>query len=88
MWCLWRRLCVTLAPLAEEDLVPGHVRVGSPEKWNSGIAGGARLPWRGEFVGVMPGRTRWWKEFHGLAFNWVLGEAVGAGRVEILRRGV
>ena len=42
----------------------------------------------GEFVGVMPGRTHWWKELHGLSFNWVLWEAVGAGRVEISRRGV
>ncbi|KAK4105757.1 hypothetical protein N658DRAFT_483178 [Parathielavia hyrcaniae] len=58
------------------------------EKWDGGIIGESEVTQakksRGEFTGVMPGRTKKWKEFHGLAFNWVLQEAVGAGLVEIL----
>ncbi len=46
------------------------------------------MPWGGEFVGVMPVRTHKWKKFHGLAFYYDLGEAVGAGLIEISRRGV
>lgn len=57
------------------------------EKWDGGIVGDNEVALakktRGEFTGVMPGRTKKWKEFHGLAFGWVLQEAVGAGLVEI-----
>ena len=61
------------------------------EKWDGGILGmgeaskSARL--RGEWKGVLPGRTRKWKQFHGLEFNWVLEECVGAGMVECFRTG-
>lgn len=37
---------------------------------------------RGEFVGVLPGKTKKWKQFYGLTFEWVLEECVGAGLVE------
>jgi hypothetical protein len=67
---------------------------GLREKWDGGVVDGtsgseAALAKRarGEFAGVMPGRTRKWKEFHGLAFDWVLLEAVGAGLVEIFETG-
>jgi hypothetical protein len=57
------------------------------EKWDGGVVGDSEVALakktRGEFTGVMPGRTKKWKEFHGLAFGWVLQEAVGAGLVEI-----
>lgn len=57
------------------------------EKWDGGIAGDKEAALakkaRGEFVGILPGRTKKWKDFHGLAFDWVLREAVGAGLVEI-----
>lgn len=57
------------------------------EKWDGGVAGDSEAALakkaRGEFAGVLPGRTRKWKEFHGLAFDWVLQEAVGAGLVEL-----
>lgn len=42
---------------------------------------------RGEFAGVLPGRTRKWKQFYGLSFEFVLGECVGAGMVEVFDTG-
>ncbi|KAF6813270.1 hypothetical protein CPLU01_14690 [Colletotrichum plurivorum] len=56
------------------------------EKWEGGVARDeARLARRarGEFAGVLPGRTKRWKEFYGLEFNWVLEESMGAGLVEV-----
>ncbi|KAK4248000.1 serine-threonine protein kinase 19-domain-containing protein [Corynascus novoguineensis] len=57
------------------------------EKWDGGVVGESEAALakklRGEFAGVMPGRTKKWKEFHGLSFDWVLREAVGAGMVEV-----
>jgi hypothetical protein len=57
------------------------------EKWDGGVAGDSEVALakktRGEFTGVVPGRTKKWKQFQGLAFDWVLREAVGAGIVEI-----
>lgn len=57
------------------------------EKWDGGVAGDSEVALakktRGEFAGVVPGRTKKWKQFQGLAFDWVLREAVGAGMVEI-----
>jgi hypothetical protein len=42
---------------------------------------------RGEFAGILPGRTRKWKELYGMRFRWVLEEALGAGLVEIFETG-
>lgn len=42
---------------------------------------------RGEFAGILPGRTRKWKELYGMTFRWVLEEAIGAGLVEIFETG-
>lgn len=61
------------------------------ERWEGGVAGDdeqseARRN-RGEAVGVPPGRTRRWKQFHGVTFEWVLGECVGAGLVEVFETG-
>ncbi|KAK1769764.1 serine-threonine protein kinase 19, partial [Phialemonium atrogriseum] len=56
------------------------------ERWDGGVASDeAALAKRsrGEFVGILPGRTKKWKEFHGLSFDWILQEAVGAGLVEV-----
>ncbi|MCJ1471882.1 hypothetical protein MMC13_000523 [Lambiella insularis] len=36
---------------------------------------------------VLPGRTRKWKQFYGLRFNWILEECVGAGLVEVFETG-
>jgi hypothetical protein len=60
------------------------------ERWDGGLAadgsGDARRA-RGEFAGVLPGRTRKWKQFYGLSFEFVLGECVGAGLVEVFDTG-
>ncbi|RDW78666.1 Stk19 family serine/threonine-protein kinase [Aspergillus mulundensis] len=42
---------------------------------------------RGEFAGILPGKTKKWKDFYGMSFRWVLEEAVGAGLVEIFDTG-
>lgn len=61
------------------------------ERWDGGVANDSKQhagkKGRREFAGVLPGRTRKWKEFYGLAFDWVLHEAVGAGLVEIFETG-
>ncbi|KAL8387609.1 hypothetical protein RB595_009791 [Gaeumannomyces hyphopodioides] len=59
------------------------------ERWDGGAAkaGGGRQARRGGRVGVTPGRTRRWKEFSGLRFDWVLDEAAGAGLVEVFETG-
>lgn len=61
------------------------------ERWDGGIAADdaqtrARKA-RGEFTGVLPGRTKKWKQFYGLQFEWVLEECVGAGLVELFETG-
>ena len=57
------------------------------EKWDGGIAGDKEAflakKSRGEFAGILPGRTKKWKDFHGVSFDWVLREAVGSGLVEV-----
>ncbi|KAK3382460.1 serine-threonine protein kinase 19-domain-containing protein [Lasiosphaeria ovina] len=57
------------------------------EKWDGGIAGdkeaAAAKKARGEFAGILPGRTKKWRHFNGLAFEWALHEAVGTGLVEV-----
>ncbi|PYH96982.1 hypothetical protein BO71DRAFT_427507 [Aspergillus ellipticus CBS 707.79] len=42
---------------------------------------------RGEFAGILPGRTKKWKEFYGMTFRWVLEEALGAGLIETFDTG-
>ncbi|KAF3481776.1 uncharacterized protein GIQ15_04535 [Arthroderma uncinatum] len=42
---------------------------------------------RGEFSGVLPGRTNKWKQLYGLDFRWALEEALGAGLIEIFNTG-
>lgn len=42
---------------------------------------------RGEFAGILPGKTRKWKELYGMHFRWVLEEALGAGLVEMFETG-
>jgi hypothetical protein len=56
------------------------------ERWDGGVASdaaGLAKRARGEFVGILPGRTKKWKDFYGLSFEWILVEAVGMGRVEV-----
>ena len=42
---------------------------------------------RGEFAGVLPGRTKKWKELYGMSFRWALEEALGAGLIELFDTG-
>lgn len=42
---------------------------------------------RGEFSGVLPGRTKKWKQFYGMSFDWILQHALGAGLVELFDTG-
>lgn len=61
------------------------------ERWDGGVAGtddatrAAKA--RGEFKGILPGRTKRWKQFHGLECRWVLEECLGAGLVECFKTG-
>jgi len=61
------------------------------ECWDGGIASDdgatAAKKARGEFVGVLPGRTKKWKQFHGLEFCWVLEECLGSGTLECFQTG-
>ncbi len=61
------------------------------DRWNGGIAKDearyAAKRSRGESAGILPGRTRKWRQFYGLSFDWVLQEAVGSGLVEVFETG-
>ncbi|MCJ1366544.1 hypothetical protein MMC16_005673 [Acarospora aff. strigata] len=61
------------------------------ERWDGGVvhddAAAKSKKARGEFVGILPGRTRKWKQFYGLSFNWVLEGCLGAGMVEVFETG-
>lgn len=61
------------------------------ERWDGGISsedGAAQAKkYRGEFAGVLPARTRKWKHFYGICFDWVLAECVGAGIIELFETG-
>ncbi|KAF2876445.1 serine-threonine protein kinase 19-domain-containing protein [Massariosphaeria phaeospora] len=61
------------------------------ERWDGGILGKAEIAEkkkaRGEFAGVLPGKTKMWKQFYGLRFEWILEECVGAGLLELFETG-
>jgi hypothetical protein len=61
------------------------------ERWDGGIAADdsatAAKKIRGEFIGVLPGKTMKWRKFYGLNFEWVLEECVGAGLMECFETG-
>ncbi|KAJ5902360.1 hypothetical protein N7495_002888 [Penicillium taxi] len=42
---------------------------------------------RGEFAGILPGKTKKWKDLYGMHFNWIVEEALGAGLVELFETG-
>ncbi|PGH00832.1 hypothetical protein AJ79_08083 [Helicocarpus griseus UAMH5409] len=42
---------------------------------------------RGESSGVLPGKTKKWKELYGLNFRWALEEALGSGLIELFDTG-
>ena len=61
------------------------------ERWEGGVSAddsaAKAKKYRGEFAGILPSRTRKWKQFYGLSFNWVLAECLGAGLVEVFETG-
>ncbi|KAL8950210.1 MAG: hypothetical protein Q9222_003739 [Ikaeria aurantiellina] len=61
------------------------------ERWDGGISSddsaSQRKKYRGEFAGVLPSRTKKWRQFWGLKFDWVLAEVVGAGLAELFETG-
>lgn len=61
------------------------------ERWDGGIESSDSARRTGRlgrgFAEVLPGRTRKWKQFYGLRFDWVLEECVGAGLVEVFETG-
>ncbi|USP79794.1 hypothetical protein yc1106_07068 [Curvularia clavata] len=62
------------------------------ERWDGGVVSegderAERKGLRGEFKGVLPGRTRKWKAFYGMRCDWVVRECVGAGLVEVFETG-
>ncbi|CAK7222892.1 hypothetical protein SCUCBS95973_004990 [Sporothrix curviconia] len=59
------------------------------ERWDAGgsIAKRRGPGGGGAFKRVPLSRTKKWKEFYGMSFDWVLAEAVGAGLVELFDTG-
>jgi hypothetical protein len=54
------------------------------ERWNGGVSiknpyGRSKDPFRL----VLPGKTRKWKDFYGLKFEWILAECLGGGLIEV-----
>ncbi|GAM86475.1 hypothetical protein ANO11243_044890 [Dothideomycetidae sp. 11243] len=61
------------------------------ERWDGGIPENdptARVKrTRGQFVGILPGKTKKWKSFYGMTFDWILEECLGSGAVECFNTG-
>jgi hypothetical protein len=61
------------------------------ERWNGGIpledSQTKAKRARGEWTGVLPGKTKKWKAFYGMEFQWILEECLGSGGVECFKTG-
>jgi hypothetical protein len=57
------------------------------ERWDGSVESDSRVSvakrTRGEFAGLLPGKTKKWKDLYGLDFDWALQECLGAGLVEL-----
>jgi hypothetical protein len=57
------------------------------ERWDGSVESESRVSVakraRGEFAGLLPGKTKKWKDLYGLGFDWALQECLGAGLVEL-----
>ncbi|KAE8145222.1 serine-threonine protein kinase 19-domain-containing protein, partial [Aspergillus avenaceus] len=42
---------------------------------------------RGVHAGILPGKTKKWKDLYGMSFRWALEEAIGAGLIELFDTG-
>lgn len=61
------------------------------ERWDGNVLGEDQVTRakraRGEWTGVLAGRTKKWKAFYGMRFEWILEEALGSGGVECFDTG-
>lgn len=62
------------------------------DRWDGGAASGAHIgaqtgPGIGLAGAIIPAKTRKWKQFYGLRFQWILEECLGTGLVEIFDTG-
>lgn len=58
------------------------------ERWDGFITAAGDPKRRKGLEGVvLPARTKKWKHFHGLKFQWVLEECLGTGLVEVFETG-
>ncbi|RVX68858.1 hypothetical protein B0A52_07513 [Exophiala mesophila] len=57
------------------------------ERWDGAVDTDSRpsaaKQLRGEFSGIMPSKTKKWKDLYGLNFDWALEECLGAGLIEL-----
>ena len=60
------------------------------EKWQGNVLNDAiskAKRERGEFSGVLPGKTKIWREFYGMEYDWIVEECVGSGVLECFDTG-
>ncbi|PNS17673.1 hypothetical protein CAC42_3068 [Sphaceloma murrayae] len=61
------------------------------ERWDGNVLGDDAASRakraRGEWTGLLPGKTKKWKTFYGMGFEWVLEECLGSGTVECFDTG-
>jgi hypothetical protein len=57
------------------------------ERWDGAVDSDNRVSAakriRGEFAGVLPAKTKKWRDLYGLNFDWVVEECLGAGLIEL-----
>lgn len=57
------------------------------ERWDGAVDSDSRISHakriRGEFSGILPAKTKKWRDLYGLSFDWALEECFGAGLVEL-----
>ncbi|PWY77173.1 hypothetical protein BO94DRAFT_538029 [Aspergillus sclerotioniger CBS 115572] len=79
---------LSLLKRSSSSEVPGYLL---RDRWDGAVESeksfSAAKRARGEFAGILPGRTKRWKELYGINFRWVLEEALGAGLIEIFDTG-
>ncbi|KAL9060339.1 MAG: hypothetical protein Q9162_000743 [Coniocarpon cinnabarinum] len=58
------------------------------ERWNGGVAATSKAKHeKGLTKPVLPCRTRKWRQFYGVKFQWVLEECFGTGAIELFETG-
>lgn len=58
------------------------------DRWDGGVTSGVQTGAGGGLAStLLPAKTRKWKQFYGLRFEWILEECLGTGLVEIFDTG-